>query len=87
MSGEECRKSIAEMKEELDILQKWFREKENEDRRHGWRIRKWVKWNLLQQKWNAMLMNKLEKIHIALLEEGHSSFCKQEAVSHMPSKF
>lgn len=69
MSDEKCRKSIAKMKEELNILQEWFQEKENEDRRHGWRIRKWVNWNLLQQKWNAMLMNKLEQIHIALLEK------------------
>lgn len=69
VSHEECRISIAMMKAELDILQEWFQEKVNEDRRHGWRIRKWVKWNLLQQKWNAMLMNKLEKIHMSLLEK------------------
>lgn len=69
MSHEERRISIAMMKAELDIRQEWFQEKENEDRRHGWRISKRVKWNLLQQKWNAMLMNKLEQIHISLLEK------------------
>lgn len=69
MSDEERRKSIVMMKAELDILHEWFQEKVNEDRRHGWRIRKRVKWNLLQQKWNAMLMNKLEQIHISLLEK------------------
>jgi len=57
------------MKEKLNILHEWFQEKENEYQRHGWRIRKWVKWNLLQQIWNAMFINKLEKIHITLLEK------------------
>ena len=57
------------VKAELKIIQEWFQEKENEDRRHGWRIRKQVKWNLLQHKWNAMLMNKLEQIHIYFLEK------------------
>ena len=41
----------------------------NENRRYGWRIRKRVKWNLLQQGWNVKLMNKLEQIHISLLEK------------------
>jgi len=68
MSHEECRISIAVMRAELNILQEWFQDKVNEDRRHGWRIRTLVKWNLLQQKWNAMLMKKLEQIHISLLE-------------------
>ena len=69
MSYEERRISIAVMRAKLNILQEWFQEKENEDRRDGWRIRKQVKWNLFQQKWNAILMKKLEKIHISLLEK------------------
>jgi len=35
-------------------------------------MRKWVRWNLLQKKWNSKLINKfkeLEKIHISLLEK------------------
>jgi len=69
MSHEERRISIAMMGAKFNILHEWFQEKENEDRRNGWRIRKRVKWNLLQHKWNAMLMNKIEQIHISLLEK------------------
>lgn len=47
MGHEERRISIVVMRIELNMLQEWFQEKENEDRRHGWRIMKWVKWNLL----------------------------------------
>ena len=35
-------------------------------------MKKWARWNLLQKKWNAKLINKfieLEQIHISLLEK------------------
>lgn len=41
----------------------------SEDRRYRWRLKKRVKWKLLQQRWNSKLMNefrKLEQIHIDL---------------------
>ena len=49
-----------------------MQETANECQRHGWRMRKWVIWNLFKNKWNAKLMNKfreLEHIHISLLEK------------------
>ena len=72
MSNDECEICTALMREQLDILKEWIQEKENEDRRNGWRMKKWVKWNLLKKKWNSKLINKfkeLEKIHISLLKE------------------
>ena len=72
MSDEEHEIRLAVMREQLDILTEWLQGKENEDRRHGWRMRKWLKWSLLQKKWNAKLINKFiefEQIHITLLEK------------------
>lgn len=40
MIDEERSISIAVMREELNILQEWFQEKENEDQRQRWRIKK-----------------------------------------------
>ena len=56
----------------LEVLQGWLQEKENEYQRHGWRMRKRVRWNLSQKIWNVKLINKfkeLEKRHIDLLEQ------------------
>jgi len=46
--------------------------KTSEDQRYRWRMKKRVKWKLLQQRWNDKLINKfreLEQIHIDSLEK------------------
>ena len=64
------KKEIKELKARLDILTECLQGKENEDQRHGWRKKKWVRLNLFQKKWNAKLINEfreIEQIHITLL--------------------
>ena len=56
----------------MEVLQGWIQEKENEYQRYGWRMRKHVRWNLLQKRWSVKLINKfreLEKRHIDFLEK------------------
>ena len=60
------------MRVKLEVLKEWLQERQNEDQSYGCRMRKQVKWNLLQEIWNVKLINKfreLEKKHIDLLEK------------------
>lgn len=72
MSNENREHEVAVIKVQLDVIMKWLQERMNEDQRYGWRIRKCIKWNLLQKRWNSKLINQfreLEKRHISLLEK------------------
>ena len=72
MSNEERERKLVVMRVQLEVLQGWLQEKENEYQRHGWRMRKWVRWNLLRKIWNVKVINEfreLEKRHIDLLEK------------------
>ena len=72
MSNEGRERNLAVMRVQLEVLQGWLQEKENEYERHGWRIRKLFRCNLFQKIWNVKLINEfreLEKRHIDLLEK------------------
>ena len=62
ISDEDQERDIAVMKVQLEVLQGWLQEEGNECRIHGWRMKEWVRWNLLQKKWNAKLMNKFKEL-------------------------
>ena len=69
------------MRVQLEVLQGWLQEKENEYQRHGWRMRKWVRWNLLQKIWNVKLINELRE-----LEKRHIEFFEKERLKGIESK-
>ena len=43
ISDEDRKRDIAVMKVQLEVLQGWLQEKENQCRKPGWRMRKWVR--------------------------------------------
>lgn len=56
----------------MNIITEGLQRKTSEDRRYKWRMKKRVKWKLLQQRWNDKLIREfreLEQIHIDLLEK------------------
>ena len=60
------------MRAEVNIITEGLQRKTSKDRRYKWRMKKRVKWKILQQRWNGKLMNEfreLEQIHIDLLEK------------------
>ena len=72
MSNEERERNLAVMRVQLEVLQGWLQEKKNGYRRHGWKMRKRVRWKLLEKIWNVILISEfteLEKRHIDFLEK------------------
>ena len=60
------------MRVQFKVPQGWLQEKVNGYQRHGWKMRKRVRWNLLKRRWNVKLISEfreLEKRHIDLLEK------------------
>ena len=59
------------MRVQFEVLQGWLQEKENGYQRHGWKMRKHVRWNLLKKIWNVKLISEfreLEKRYIYFLD-------------------
>ena len=56
MSNEERERNIVVMRVQLEVLQGWLQEKENGYQIHGWKMRKWVRWNVLKRRWNVKMI-------------------------------